>query len=91
MNKDFQLFLSGLSQTNATLDYFTDFDKVKHHVAKIELKLNQLNYLLGKQDLKKAVFDLYQENPQCFSILEILLAVRQKDKKKTLNIHGEIV
>lgn len=91
MNKDFDVFLSKLSQTNATLDYFTDFDKVKCNVAQIELKLNQLNYLLGKQDLKTAVFELHQENPQCFSILEILLAVRQKENKKTLNAHGDVV
>ncbi len=91
MNKDFQQFLNGLSQTNATLDYFTDFDKVKRNVSQIELKLNQLNYLLGKQDLKTAVFELYKENQQCFSILEILLAVRQKEKRKTLNTQGEIV
>lgn len=91
MNKDFETFLGELSQTNATLDYFTDFDKVKFNIAQIELKLNQLNYLLGKQDLNTAVFELYQENPQCFSILEILLAVRQKEKKKTLNAHGDVV
>lgn len=91
MNKDFETFLGELSQTNATLNYFTDFDKVKSNVAQIELKLNQLNYLLGKQDLKTAVFDLHQENPKCFSILEILLAVRQKEKKKTLNAHGDVV
>lgn len=28
MKKDFNLFISQLSETNATLDYFTDFEKV---------------------------------------------------------------
>ena len=34
------------SETNATLDYFTDFKKIKSNVNKISIKLNQLNYLM---------------------------------------------
>lgn len=45
MSKQFETFLSQLSETNATLDYFTDFNKVKENVNKIAIKLNQLNYL----------------------------------------------
>lgn len=37
--KDFNLFMSQLSETNATLDSFTDFDKVSRNVAKISMKL----------------------------------------------------
>lgn len=87
----FDEFLASLSDTNATLDYFTDFAKVKINVSKIELKLNQLNYLLGKDDLKSAVQALYQECPNAFLVLEMLIAVRQKEKKKTLNLQGQVV
>lgn len=31
----FDEFLNSMSETNATLDYFTDFDKVKNNVAQI--------------------------------------------------------
>lgn len=55
MKKDFDLFISQLSETNATLDYFTDFEKVIRNTDKIALKLNQLNYLIGKDDLHKAI------------------------------------
>lgn len=41
MKKNFNLFLDQLSQTNATLDYFVDFDKVNRNIEKIKIKLNQ--------------------------------------------------
>ena len=91
MEKNFNLFLSQLSETNATLDYFTDFEKVIHNTNKIAIKLNQLNYLIGKEDLHKAIKELYEENSKVFEVLGILLAVRKKDKKKTLNANGEFV
>ncbi|UYZ81465.1 type II restriction endonuclease [Moraxella bovis] len=71
--------------------HFTDFDKVKKNVAQIEIHLNQLNYLLGKDDLKQAVYDLYAECPNAFSILEILIAVRKKEQKKSLDEKGQVV
>ena len=91
MEKNFNLFISQLSETNATLDYFTDFEKVIKNTNKIAIKLNQLNYLIGKEDLRKAIKELYDENPKVFEVLDILLAVRTKDKKKTLNANGEFV
>lgn len=91
MEKNFDLFISQLSETNATLDYFTDFEKVICNTNKIAIKLNQLNYLIGKEDLHKAIKELYEENPKVFEVLDILLAVRKKDKKKTLNANGEFV
>lgn len=83
--KDFNLFMSQLSETNATLESFTDFAKVSRNVAKISIKLNQLNYLLGKVDLKTAISELFEENPTTFEVLDILVAVRSSDNKKVLN------
>ena len=91
MEKNFELFISQLRETNATLDYFTDFEKVIKNTNKIAIKLNQLNYLIGKTDLTKAIEELYEENPKVFEVLDILIAVRTKDKKKTLNANGEFV
>ncbi|HBG36617.1 MAG TPA: restriction endonuclease [Treponema sp.] len=91
MLKPFEVFLSQLSETNATLDYFTDFNKVKGNVSKIELKLNQLNYLIGKENLKEAVNEIYKENPTAFAVLDILIAIRKSKKAKTFNKKGEIV
>jgi len=87
---DFQNFLDELSETNATLSFFTDFDKVSQNVGNIEVKLNALNYLLGKSDLKKAIRELYQENPKVFSVLNILVAVRE-DNRKLISPNGSVV
>ncbi|WP_071058560.1 type II restriction endonuclease [Pelistega sp. MC2] len=91
MKKEFPAFISTFSETNATLGYFTDFDKVKENVKKIELHLNQLNYLLGKENLNQEVHYLYASNPKCFEALDILIAVRREEKKKTLNNQGQAV
>ena len=90
MIKDFQEFLDTLSETNTSLNYFTDFSKVRENTAKIEIKLNQLNYLIGKTDLPKAIEEVYNENPAAFEVLGILIAVRDNNKK-VLNDDGKTV
>lgn len=91
MSQQFKIFLSQLSETNATLDYFTDFKKIKGNVNKIAIKLNQLNYLIGKTDIQAAVKELYEENPKAFEVLDILIAIRKNKNAKTFNNKGEIV
>ena len=48
MNKDFNQFMNQLQKTNQTLDFFCDFDKISAHVAEVEMSLNTLNYLIGR-------------------------------------------
>ena len=91
MSEQFKVFLSQLSETNATLNYFTDFKKIRSNVDKIAIKLNQLNYLIGKEDLKLAVTELYKENPKAFEVLDILIAVRKNKLAKTFNNSVKIV
>jgi type II restriction enzyme len=91
MSKQFEKFISQLSETNATLNYFTDFEKIKGNVSKISIKLNQLNYLIGKKNLRRAIEELFAENPKAFEVLDILIAVRKNKKAKTINREGDIV
>jgi type II restriction enzyme len=91
MSEQFKIFLSQLSETNATLDYFTDFKKIKSNVNKIAIKLNQLNYLIGKADIKVSVNELYEENPKTFEVLDILIAIRKNKNAMTFNNKGDIV
>ena len=51
MNKDFNLFMSQLYETNATLDFYCDFEKIQQNVESIAISLNTLNYLIGKEKL----------------------------------------
>ena len=86
---NFKDFITQLSTTNATLDSFVDFEKVTKNINKISIKLNQLNYLIGKDNIELAVKDLYEENPNCFSVLNILIAVR--DNKPLISADGYVV
>lgn len=91
MSEQFETFISQLSETNATLDYFSDFEKIKSNINKISIKLNQLNYLIGKEDLKLAIDELFEENAKVFEVLDILIAVRKNKNAKTFDRNGNIV
>lgn len=89
MEKDFKLFMSQLAETNATLDFYTDFSKIRENVHSIEIKLNTLNYLIGKDDLEAAVKELWNNDKRVFSILDILIAIRKEQHKKYLDNKGK--
>ena len=91
MKKDFLLFLDQLSETNATLNYYVDFDKIINKMSKLKIKLNQLNYLIGHDNLKEGINELFIENKSVFDALDILIATRKKDNRKTLNKEGNVV
>ncbi len=88
----FEEFWDTLSETNTTLGFFVDFDKVSRNVDSVAICLNQLNYLLGKENLREAVFRLFAENPTAFdiSVFGILVAVRDAEKKKVLDAEGTL-
>jgi type II restriction enzyme len=85
MSDQFKIFISQLKETNTLLNTLTDFEKVERNVNKIAIKLNQLNYLIGKENLHLAIKELYEENPKTFDVLGILLAVRDSSNKKVLD------
>lgn len=60
-------------------------------MADIEIKLNTLNYLLGKDDLRAAVMELWNNDKRVFEVLQILIACRKSDKKKVINADAESV
>lgn len=79
-----------LKETHFSLRDYVDFRKVAANVDAISLRLNQLNYLIGQEDMGSAVRSLWNENPKVFSVLDILIAVRTKDRKKVLDSHGAV-
>lgn len=84
MAKDFKKFMSQLYETNATLDFYCDFEKISKNVDEIAISLNNLNYLLGKEDMNRAVKLLWERDSKAFQVLDILIATRRKDNKKYL-------
>ena len=88
MNKDFNKFMSQLQETNQTLDFFCDFDKIAANVDNIKLSLCMLNSLIGTTDLRKSVETIWERDSSAFSIMDILIAVRSGGKKVVLNSSG---
>ena len=88
--EQFDTFMSLLKETNTTLGFYCDFEKIKNNVESISIKLNQLNYLIGQVDMDAAIRRLWNENKNVFSILEILIAVRTSDKKKAIMADGNV-
>ncbi|RLA58826.1 MAG: restriction endonuclease, partial [Epsilonproteobacteria bacterium] len=68
-----------LQESIFTWDYFTDFEKVKINVNKVEKELNILNYLIGKENIEAEFILLIDEYPNVRKALLLLIAVR-KDK-----------
>lgn len=91
MEKNFDLFMSQLKETNQTLDFFCDFGKIEANIEEIKLSLCMLNSLIGSTDLRKSVEAIWTRDKTAFSVLEILIAVRSKDKKKALDSLGHYV
>ena len=83
--------MSQLKETNQTLDFFCDFDKISAKVAEVEMSLNTLNYLIGKEDLCRGVADIWQRDPKVFEVLGILIAVRDEGKKLVVDDDGNVV
>ena len=88
--EQFDGFMAQLKETNATLHFFCDFPKIQNNVETISMKLNQLNYLIGQEDMDAAIRRLWDENKGVFGILEILIAVRASDKKKAIMADGNV-
>ena len=76
--------MSQLYETNATLDFYCDFEKIHKNVDDIAISLNMLNYLIGKEDIRGAVECLWKRDPSVFQVLDILIATRRKDGKMYL-------
>ena len=88
--EQFNLFMSQLRETNATLDFYCDFPKIARNVADIEISLNTLNYLIGKENLREAVEALWNRDKRVFDVMGILIATRKKDDKKYIDNDGSM-
>lgn len=90
MSERLDEFMRPLKETHFSLKDYVDFPKVTEKVEAISIKLNQLNYLIGQEDIGKAVKRLWDENPKVFTVLDVLIAIRTKDRKKAIDSTGNI-
>jgi type II restriction enzyme len=88
MKRPFNEIISSLKESIATYSWFVDFPKVFKNVSEIEVPLNILNTLIGKDDFDTQFIQLVQKYPEVLSVIPILIAVR---KEKIKVIEGEVV
>ena len=89
--KDFNKFMSQLQETNQTLDFFCNFDKIAANVDNIKLSLCMLNSMIGTNDLRRSVETIWNRDRSAFSVMDILIAVRSEGKKVVLNSAGDCI
>lgn len=72
----FQHFQNTLTDSITVWNYFIDWQKVLKNFNNIEIQLNTLNYLIGKNDIETAFRTLLQQSPQIINTIPILIACR---------------
>jgi hypothetical protein len=77
MKKDFNNLITTFKSSIKTWDYFVNWNKVFSNSSELEISLNKLNYLLGKEHIKEEFKKLYSSNPDITKVLPVLLAVRE--------------
>ncbi|MEM6319009.1 MAG: type II restriction endonuclease [Bacteroidota bacterium] len=59
-------------------DYFVNWEKVFRNLSPIEVELNILNHLIGKQNQRREIIFLLKKYPEIIKAFPILLAIREK-------------
>lgn len=77
MQKNFNDLITTIKSSIKTWDYFVNWKKVFANTFELEIVLNKLNYLLGKENLNDEFRKLYSSNPDIVKALPVLLAVRE--------------
>ncbi|MCG6553019.1 MAG: type II restriction endonuclease [Candidatus Magnetominusculus sp. LBB02] len=82
-NEDvFTFLIANLKPSNMLWSYFVNWDKVLRNTQHVELALNNLNYLIGKDDFDNELRFLLIENPKLAKALPALVVRDGSNKKK---------
>lgn len=73
----FKHLITTLKDTITKWDYFVNWAKVNQGIRKVEIDLNLLNYLVGKDNIEAEALRLLKEQPQVIQTIPILLACRE--------------
>lgn len=85
----FTNLLTTLKPSNMLWTYFVNWDKVTRNTRELEVNLNILNYLIGKEDFEEEFKALIRQHPAVISVLPVL-AVRDGDNTKVFQIISSI-
>lgn len=74
----FEYLMSTFTETIKGWDYFVKWSKVFENVESIEIQLNLLNYLVGKENIEEEFKALVTKYPEIMVAIPILVASRDK-------------
>ena len=77
----FKYLLSTLKDTITKWDYFVNWAKVFGNIKEIEVDLNILNYLIGKNNIEEEFSYLLDKHPSIARLIPILIACRENKFK----------
>ena len=75
----FSYLINNLRNTITTWEYFVNWSKVFGNVREIEVDLNILNYLIGKDDVENELIKLLKIHPTIYKTIPALIACRQSN------------
>jgi type II restriction enzyme len=78
----FNYFIVNLKPSILFWTYFVNWEKVLRNTKQIELALNNLNYLVGKEDFDKEFRFLLKENPSVAKVIPALVVRDGSNNKK---------
>ncbi len=81
----FDFIINNLKPSNTLWGYFVNWEKVFRNTSAIEIELNLLNYLIGKEDFDAEFRKLIQQHPEALKAIPALL-VRDAVNKKRFDI-----
>ncbi len=73
----FNYLISTLKDTITKWDYFVNWAKVFDNLRDVEIDLNILNYLIGKQNIEEEFKELLDKHPSITRLIPILIACRE--------------
>jgi len=77
----FSCFINNLNDSIRYWDYFVNWEKVIGNTRDLEIDLNILNYLIGKENIEDEFEYLLKKHPQIARLIPVLLACREHQFK----------
>jgi len=73
----FSYLMTTLKKTITGWDYFVNWAKVFDNIREVEIDLNILNYLIGKEDIENEFASLLKKHPSVARLIPALIACRE--------------
>ncbi len=75
----FSYLINTLKESITKWDYFVNWNNVFSHIKDLEISLNILNYLIGKENIEEEFRNLLKKHPEVANAIPLLVACRKKN------------